>query len=298
MAKDTQAPQAPQAPCLSPIPIYPDLHGKVAVVTGMGQVGPDELTSWGNGAAAARYLAGNGVSIFGCDKNLEAAKKSKQRILAEHPDATIEVMAADVTSVEDVENFIKATRERFGRIDILFNNVGMLTVGNPGNMSPEVWNQQIDLNLSSVYRLCHFVLPIMQQQKPPGGSIINNASITGLRYIGKHQIGYSSAKAAVIAFSKATGVMYAEDNIRCNAVAPGLMYTPMVQNLELSDDPGEKHAADKITKHNVPMGWMGAGEDVANVVLWLASAVSRYVTSQAIVVDGGLTESTGTGSSD
>jgi NAD(P)-dependent dehydrogenase (short-subunit alcohol dehydrogenase family) len=207
-------------------------------------------------------------------------------------------MAADVTSVEDVENFIKATRERFGRIDILFNNVGMLTVGNPGNMSPEVWNQQIDLNLSSVYRLCHFILPIMQQQKPPGESIINNASITGLRYIGKHQIGYSSAKAAVIAFSKATGVMYAEDNIRCNAVAPGLMYTPMVQNLELSDDPGEKHAADKITKHNVPMGWMGAGEDVANVVLWLASSVSRYVTSQAIVVDGGLTESTGTGSSD
>lgn len=137
----------------------------------------------------------------------------------------------------------------------------------------------------------------MQQQKPPGGSVINNASITGLRYIGKHQIGYSSAKAAVIAFSKATGVMYAGDNIRCNAVAPGLMYTPMVQNLELSDDPSEQHAAEKITQHNVPMGWMGAGEDVASAVLWLASSTSRYVTSQAIVVDGGLTESTGTGSS-
>ena len=89
--------------------------------------------------------------------------------------------------------------------------------------------------------------------------------------------------------------MYASKHIRCNAVVPGLMYTPLVENLANSEDAGDREVAARIMGHNVPMGWMGTGEDVANAVVWLASGASRYVTSQTLVVDGGITESTGTG---
>lgn len=274
-------------------PTYPDLAGKVALITGVGQVGPRESPFWGNGAATARFLVRNGVKIFGCDLRLAAAERTKERLIEDTPSAVIDVIAADVMKPSDVEAFVKAAMGKHGRIDILINNVGQTSAGNPATMSEELWTRQIDLNLTSVYRICHHVLPIMQKQG--SGNIINNASITALRYIGKHQIAYASAKAAVIRFTKAIGVMYAKENIRCNCVLPGLMYTPLVDNFALSDDPGDQEAAKRILDHNCPMGWMGTGEDVANTALWLASGVSRYVTSQAIIVDGGITESTGTG---
>jgi NAD(P)-dependent dehydrogenase (short-subunit alcohol dehydrogenase family) len=182
---------------------------------------------------------------------------------------------------------------RHNRIDILINNVGQTTSGNPATMSETIWTRQIDVNLTSVYRLCHHVLPIMQKQG--SGNIVNNASITALRYIGKHQIAYASAKAGVVRFTKALGVMYGKDNIRCNCVVPGLMYTPLVDNFAKSKDDGDQEAARRILDHNCPMGWMGTGMDVANAVAWLNSAASRYVTSHELVVDGGITESTGTG---
>ncbi|PLB55490.1 NAD(P)-binding protein [Aspergillus steynii IBT 23096] len=274
-------------------PHYPDLPGKVALITGLGQVGPRESSFWGNGAATARLLSHNGVKIFGCDLNLSAAERTKERLLEEKTDAVVDVVAADVTNSADVEALVRAAMERHGRIDILINNVGQTAAGNPETMTEDLWTRQLNLNLTSVYRLCHHVLPIMQRQG--GGSVINNASITAMRYIGKHQIAYASAKAAVIRFSKATGVMYARDNIRCNCVVPGLMYTPLVDNFARSEDAGDREAAARILNHNCPMGWMGTGEDVANGVVWLASGASRYVTSHALVIDGGITESTGTG---
>lgn len=274
-------------------PIYPDLQGKVALITGLGQVGQSDSKLWGNGAATARLLARNGVKIFGCDLKLEAAERTKQRITKENPSATINVIAADVLKQEDVKALVEAALQAYGRIDILINNVGQTAAGNPVSMSEDIWARQIDINLTSVYRLCHHVLPIMQRQG--GGNIINNASITGLRYIGKHQIAYASAKAAVIRFTKALGAMYGKENIRCNCVVPGLMYTPLVDNFAQSSDPGDQEAARRILDHNCPMGWMGTADDVANGVVWLTSGASRYVTSHALVIDGGITESTGTG---
>ncbi|KAJ0107452.1 hypothetical protein J7T55_007641 [Diaporthe amygdali] len=275
-------------------PTYPDLSGQVALITGIGQVGPQDSPFWGNGAATARLLARNGVKIFGCDLNVSAAERTKQRLLEETPEAVVNVVAADVSKTSDVESLVSAVMEKHGRVDIIINNVGQTSAGNPVTMSEEIWNRQIDLNLTSVYRLCHHVIPIMQRQG--SGNIINNASITALRYIGKHQIAYASAKAAVIRFTKAIGVMYAKENIRSNCVVPGLMYTPLVDNLARSSDVGDQEAATRILEHNCPMGWMGTGADVANAVAWLASGASRYVTSHELVVDGGITESTGTGS--
>jgi NAD(P)-dependent dehydrogenase (short-subunit alcohol dehydrogenase family) len=292
MSTTTQTQASPPHPPV--LPTYPDLPNRVALITGIGQVGSPTSNTWGNGAATARLLAHNGVKIFGCDLYLASAERTRSRLLAEFPSLDITVMQTDVTSPSSVKAFVAAALEKHGRIDILINNVGMTAPGSPSTMSEETWTQQIDLNLHSVYRLCHAVLPIMEDQ-PSGGSIINNASITALRYIGKPQIAYASAKAAVLQFTRATGAMYAAKHIRCNAVIPGLMYTPLVENLAQSEKAEDREVAGRIMGHNVPMGWMGTGEDVANAVVWLASGSSRYVTSQTIVVDGGITESTGTG---
>ena len=273
-------------------PTYPDLKGKVALITGIGQVG-NRLLTFGNGAATARILAYNGVKILGCDLNLEAAEYTKQRLLQDDPESEVEVTTADVTRSEDVHRFVQSAVERYGQIDILINNVGMTAPGDPGSMPEEAWSKQIDLNLNSVYRMCHAVLPIMEKQG--SGVIINNASITALRYIGKPQIAYATAKAAVIQYTKASAVMYAPKRIRLNCVVPGLMFTPLVENLGLSDKPEDREVFRKITEHNVPMGRMGDSFDVANAAVFLCSDAAKYITAHALVVDGGITQSTGTG---
>lgn len=282
-----------QAPVPEVFPTYPDLAGKVALITGIGQVGPIDSTTWGNGAAIARLLVRNGVKVFGCDLNLAAAERTRDRILEEVPKGVCDIVAASVTDSSDVKALVDAVMKKHGRIDILVNNVGATTPGSPATMSEETWSRQIDVNLTSVYRLCHHALPIMQQQG--SGNIINNASISALRYLGKHQIAYATAKAAVIRFTKTVGVMYAKENIRSNCVVPGMMHTPLVDQFARSDKPEDQEAARRILDHNCPMGWMGTGHDVANAVTWLASGASRYVTSHELIVDGGITEHTGMG---
>jgi NAD(P)-dependent dehydrogenase (short-subunit alcohol dehydrogenase family) len=158
-------------------------------------------------------------------------------------------------------------------------------------MAEAVWDAQTDVNLKSVYLCCHHVLPIMEQQR--SGTIVNVASIAGLRYIGKPQVAYSATKAAVIQFTKATAVLYASKDIRMNVVVPGLMHTPLVT--VLADKYAGGDVAGFVKKRNeaVPMGMMGESLDVAMTACFLASAQSRYITGQKIVVDGGVTSSTG-----
>jgi NAD(P)-dependent dehydrogenase (short-subunit alcohol dehydrogenase family) len=168
------------------LPTYPDLNGKVALITGIGQVGIPNSSTWGNGAATARVLSHNGVKIVGCDINLKAAEYTRSRLLQDKSTADVDVTTTDVTNTADVERLIKFALDKHGRIDILINNVGMTAPGGPSSMPEELWLRQIDLNLNSVYRLCHAVLPTMERQG--SGVVINNASITALRYIGKPQI--------------------------------------------------------------------------------------------------------------
>lgn len=274
-------------------PTYPDLKGKVALITGIGQVGLTNTTTWGNGAATARLLSYNGVKIFGCDLNLKAAERTKSRLLAEKSDAECEVVSCDVTKKDQIQSMVDACLVKWGTVNILINNVGMTAPGDPGNMDDELWEKQIDLNLKSVFLCCKAVLPVMEKQG--SGVVINNASITALRYIGKPQIAYASAKAAVLQFTKASGVMYAPRGVRVNAVIPGLIYSPLVENLLNSENEADREVGKKITEHNVPMRKMGTPEDVANAVVFLSSNAARYITSHALVVDGGITQSTGTG---
>jgi NAD(P)-dependent dehydrogenase (short-subunit alcohol dehydrogenase family) len=137
-------------------------------------------------------------------------------------------------------------------------------------------------------------------EKQGSGSVINNASVAGMRYLGKPQIAYATAKAAVIHFSQTTGIMYAGKGIRVNSVSPGMispgmMYMPLLEMLANSESAAEREIYKKVTEHNVPQSSRGDAFDVANCVAFLASNESRYITGQNLVMDGGLTGSTGTG---
>ncbi|KAK1850035.1 short chain type dehydrogenase [Colletotrichum chrysophilum] len=266
---------------------YPDLRDKIVFLTGIGQSGDQEM--WGNGAATSRLLAKQGAKIFGCDLYLEPAQHTQKRIVSEGGDVT--VVAADVTNDESVKSAVDACLAKHGRIDILINNVGRSEPGGPAEMTEKVWDAQTNVNLKSVYLCCHHILPLMEKQG--SGAVVNVASIAGLRYIGKPQVAYAATKAAVIQFTKATAVIYASKNIRMNVVVPGLMNTPLVGMLADKYAGGDVEGFKAKRNKAVPMGRMGDSFDVAMTALFLASSQSRYITGQKIVVDGGITSSTG-----
>lgn len=264
------------------------LDGKVVLITGLGQTSDG---GWGIGAAIAALFARQGALIFGGNRSLSSAERTKTRIESEG--GVCNVVETDVTNSESVKSLVDKCVEKYGRIDILVNNVGRSEPGCPASMSEDTWNSQIDINLNSVYLTCHHVLPIMEKQAS-GGAVVNIASIAGLRYIGKPQVAYSATKAAIMQFTKATAVMYAGRRIRLNTVVPGLIHTPYTQALaQRYASGGDEAAYMKTRDEQVPMGRMGDAWDVAKAALFLASDEASYITGQKIVVDGGITGSTG-----
>ena len=265
-----------------------DLSGHVALIAGIGCVGE----GWGNGIAIATLFARQGAILFGCDISLPAAEKSKEKILAENPKTDITVVHGDVTSSSSMESVVAGCMKAYGRIDILVNNVGRAEPGDPASMSEAVWDQQIQLNLKSVYISTHLVLPIMEKQST-GGCVVNISSVAGLRYIGSPHIAYSTAKEAIHSFTRSTAVMFARRGVRLNTVVPGLINTPLVKMI-FEEKLGEDYEKiSKIRDEQVPMGRMGSAWDVANAALFLASREAGYITGTEIVVDGGFIQSTG-----
>ncbi|RDW68296.1 hypothetical protein BP5796_08953 [Coleophoma crateriformis] len=264
-----------------------DLKNKVVLITGLGQTQP---TGWGIGAATAVLFARQGAIIFGGNRTLASTATTKQTI--EKEGGTCDVVATDVTSSTSVKALADACMEKHGRIDILLNNVGRSEPGTPASMEESTWDAQMDINLKSVYLTCHYVLPVMEAQG--SGSVICIASIAGMRYIGKPQVAYSATKAAVMQFMKATAVMYADKGVRLNTVVPGLMDTPYTKQLaERYSKDGSVDQYLEMRNRQVPCGRMGDAWDVAHAALFLASDEARYITGQKIVVDGGITSSTG-----
>ena len=260
------------------------LDGKVALVTGCGTIGE----GWGNGKAIAVLLARQGASVFGCDLDLGAAQATCALIRVEGGAA--EVLACDVTRADGVKTLVDACMARFGRIDILINNVGRSEPGDPVAMDEAVWDEQMDVNVKSAFLTCKHVLPIMERQG--GGSVVNISSIAGLRYVGKPQVAYAAGKAALMQMTQTTAVIYAPHGIRLNSVVPGLVFTPLVKRLADKYAKGDFEGFVAHRHNQVPMGHMGDAWDVAHAVLFLASDESKYITAQQIVVDGGLTAAT------
>jgi NAD(P)-dependent dehydrogenase (short-subunit alcohol dehydrogenase family) len=157
-------------------------------------------------------------------------------------------------------------------------------------MDEEIWDEQMDVNVKSAFLTCKVVLPIMERQG--GGSVVNISSIAGLLYVGKPQVAYAAAKAALMQLTRTTAVLYAARGIRLNCVVPGLMFTPLVQRLADKYAKGDFESFVAHRHSQVPTGRMGDAWDVAHTVLFLASDESKYITAQQIVVDGGLTATT------
>ena len=259
------------------------LSNKVAIVTGAGSVGP----GWGNGKATAVLLAREGASVFLLDIVEAAVRETAEIIRSEG--GVCETAVIDMLVAAEVEGVVQACLDRFGRLDILVNNVGGSHPGSAVDMTEEVWDRQIDFNLKTAFLGCKYALPPMLAQR--SGAIVNLSSVAGKRILaGRSHVAYTASKAGIIALSKSVALAHAKEGIRCNTVVPGLMHTPLVET-RLLKQLGANDAAALIESRNaqVPMGRMGDAWDIAHAVRFLVSEEAKYITATEIVVDGGLT---------
>ncbi|TDR93422.1 SDR family NAD(P)-dependent oxidoreductase [Enterovirga rhinocerotis] len=257
------------------------LDGRVALVTGAGSVGP----GWGNGKATAALFAREGARVVALDLKREAAEETRAVIEGEGGECI--ALAGDVTRDGDVRAAVETAMERFGRIDILHNNVGAAVLGGPVEVEEADWDRIFAINVKSVFLACKHVLPHMERQGK--GSIINVASIGAIREIGVAYVAYAASKAAVIGTTKSVAMQYAAKGIRCNVILPGLMDTPHIRGPMQASYGGDldRMLADRHARS--PTGKMGTAWDVAHAALYLASDDSAYVNAVELVVDGGIT---------
>jgi NAD(P)-dependent dehydrogenase (short-subunit alcohol dehydrogenase family) len=257
------------------------LRDKVAIVTGAGAIGP----GWGNGRATAVRFAEAGAQVFAVDRDLERLAETVARV--NQAGGRIETHRCDVTDGKSVADMVQACVEKWGRIDVLVNNVGGSAAGGPVEMSEEVWDAQVDFNLKSVFLTCKHVLPVMERQG--SGAIVNIASSSGVRWTGSAQVAYAATKAGVIQLSRVVAVQYAAKGIRVNTVVPGQLHTPMVEaRLAKQRAGGDIEALLEQRQARIPLGIEGDGRDTANAALFLACDEARFVTGTEIVVDGGM----------
>lgn len=258
------------------------LAGKIAIVAGAGSVAP----GWSNGKATSVLFAREGAKVFAVDRDLDLARATVDAIRTEGGECIAH--AADVSVERDVAGAVVACVERYGRIDVLFNNVGIQAVGGPEEIDEATWDRVMAVNVKSMYLACRHVLPVMVKQR--SGAIVNNSSLTSMRFT-YPCLPYSVSKAAVNELTRSVAMQYAQHGIRANAVVPGLMATPRITQ-RLQDTYGDAYR-EKLKERDdlVPLGRMGDAWDVAHAVLFLASDEAKYVTGIELVVDGGLSAS-------
>jgi NAD(P)-dependent dehydrogenase (short-subunit alcohol dehydrogenase family) len=239
------------------------LEGRVCVVTG---------ASGGIGAATVELFQREGATVVGID------------LLADSPGEL--ALQVDVTSEQEVSDAFKQARERFGRIDVLFNNAG-ISPNDDGSVletTLEAWERVQNVNLRSVFLCCKHGIPhLLDNDGPLRGSVINTASFVAVMGAATSQISYTASKGGVLALSRELGVEFAKRGVRVNALCPGPVDTPLLREL-FAKDP--EKAARRLV--HVPMGRFALAEEIANGVLFLASDESSFVTASTFLVDGGL----------
>jgi 3-oxoacyl-[acyl-carrier protein] reductase len=245
-----------------------DLKGRVAIVTG---------SSRGIGLAIATALARQGASLILNGRSDAVALAATAAMLSQQYNIETEVVLGDVASQETAQALAKTAFNRFRRLDILVNNAGILRDSAIGMAKAEDIAATIGINLTSVIHCTQAVARLMQRNKH--GSIINVSSIIG-RFGNRGQLVYGASKAGVIGATLSASKELAPSGIRVNAIAPGYIETDMIKNI-----PPNIH---EERLKSIAMGRIGLPEDIADVVLFLASDLSRYVTGQVIGVDGGM----------
>ncbi|MDG2278372.1 MAG: SDR family NAD(P)-dependent oxidoreductase [Pseudomonadales bacterium] len=249
------------------------LADKVAIVAGAGARG-DGI---GNGRAAALLLAEAGCRVLAVDRDIALAERTVAMI--QDAGGVAQAARANVTKLSDCEAVVAQACAAFGGVDLLDNNVGIGSTGTVVTEDPARWDTVMRVNVDSMVNMSRAVIPEMMRRG--GGAIVNVSSISALRPRGL--TAYSTSKGAVMALTKAMAVDHGGDGIRVNCVAPGPVFTPMVEGDGMSD---ERRATRKAaTLLNVE----GTGWDVGNAVMFLLSDAARYVTGQVLVVDGGVT---------
>jgi NAD(P)-dependent dehydrogenase (short-subunit alcohol dehydrogenase family) len=243
------------------------LEGKVAVVTGGAS---------GIGRETARRFAEEGARVCVVD----LADEPGEEVAGEIDGLYVH---ADVTSPEDVQRVYQETAERFGGLDVLFNNAGISPPDDDSILETDLdaWQRVQDVNLKSVFLCCKYGIPYLLERG--GGSVINTASFVAVMGAATSQISYTASKGGVLAMSRELGVQFARQGVRVNALCPGPVSTPLLQEL-FANDP-EK--AERRLVH-LPMGRFAEATEIANAVLFLASDESSYVTASTFLVDGGL----------
>src|ERR1700712_5624118 len=241
--------------------------GRTAVVTGGGR---------GIGLAPARRLAEEGARVVVADIDTGPGQAAADEVGGLF-------VRTDVTSEAEVEALFAAAAEHYGSVDVAFNNAGISPPEDDSILTTglDAWRRVQEVNLTSVYLCCKYVIPYMQAQKR--GSIINTASFVAVMGAATSQISYTASKGGVLSMSRELGVQFARDGIRVNALCPGPVNTPMLKEL-FAKDP--ERAARRLV--HVPVGRFGEPQEMANAVLFLASDESSFMTASTFLVDGGI----------
>ena len=245
------------------------LEGKVALITGGGS---------GMGKVAAALFAGEGAKVVLTD----VADEAGEATAAEIGDAALFVHA-DVSREADARAMVEAAVSRFGRLDVLYNNAGVMLPadGSVDATDEAIWDTTLAVNVKGVAFGCKYGIPAMIANG--GGSIINVASFVAWLGAATSQTAYTASKGAVLAMTREIAVEYARKGVRCNALCPGPVETPLLMQL-LSDD-----AKKQRRFVHIPMGRLGQAEELAKAALFLASDDSSYMTGASLIVDGGIT---------
>jgi len=250
--------------------------GKVVLITGAAS---------GIGAATARRFASEGAHLMLADVNEEGmASLAKELGGGSRESETVAVHPTDVADREQVEALTRATVERFGRLDVVFNNAGIAAYGKTPDLDPETWHRTLAVDLHSVFYGCRAAIPFLREAG--GGVIVNTASMSGL-YGDYGLAAYNAAKGAVVNFTRTLAIDHAREGIRANCVCPGAIDTALTAGLRAN--PAVMREYERL----IPMGRMGKADEIASVVTFLASDDASYLTGAAIVIDGGITAATG-----
>ncbi len=248
------------------------LDGKVALITG---------AAAGIGRETALLFAREGARVVGVDLDDAGGRETASRITAEGGEAVF--VRADVSRDADCRAMVAEAERRFGRLDVLFNNAGIMDPADDDAVATDeaVWDRTMAVNAKGVFLGCKHGIPALR--RAGGGSIVNTASFVAVLGAATPQLAYTASKGAVLALSRELAVVHARENIRVNALCPGPLRTELLMNFL---DTEEKRARRLV---HVPLGRFGEAREIAQAALYLASDASSFVTGSTFLVDGGIT---------
>lgn len=248
------------------------LEGKSAVITGAGN---------GIGRETALLFAAEGAAVAAVDLNADAVNNTVSEIIA--GGGTAIPIVADVSNDDDSAAMFAAAEEAFGRVDIVFNNAGIMHSDDGDAVSTDeaIWDLTMDVNAKGVFLGCKHGIPALR--RAGGGSIINTASFVAHLGAATPQVAYTASKGAVMAMTRELAVVHAREGIRVNALCPGPLRTELLMKFLDTEEKKQRRLV------HVPMGRFGEAAEMAKAVLWLASDDSSYVTGTEFLVDGGIT---------